>query len=51
MLKEKHNWQEKVAKVDINYSWQGGEKRVGPLNLVLTTYFGSINPYKNNDKA
>jgi len=27
------------------------EKKGGPLSLVITTYFGSTNPYKNNDKA
>jgi hypothetical protein len=27
------------------------EKKGGPLSIVSTTYFGSVNLYKNNDKA
>jgi len=27
------------------------ERKGGPLSLLITTYFGSTNPYKNNDKA
>jgi hypothetical protein len=30
-LKGKHNWQKKVAMVDVNYSWQGGKEKVGLL--------------------
>jgi hypothetical protein len=36
---------------DVNHVSQQGKKRTRPFSFVITTYFGSINPFKKADEA
>jgi hypothetical protein len=36
---------------DANHVWQQGKRRIGPFNITIIIYFGSINPYKKIDEA
>jgi hypothetical protein len=42
---------EKEIIVNVEHTWQRGKKRTKPSSFAITTYFGSTNPYKNNDEA
>ncbi len=37
--------------VNVEHTWQRGKKRTRPSRYAITTYFGSTNPYKNNDET
>ncbi len=41
----------KAIIVNVEHTWQRGKKRTRPSSSAITTYFGSTNPYKNNDEA
>jgi hypothetical protein len=41
----------KAIIVNVKYTWQRGKKRARPSSSAITTYFGSTNPYKNNDET
>jgi hypothetical protein len=41
-----------VAKLfEIDHSQQHGKKRVGAIRIIIISFFGSTNPYKNADDA
>jgi hypothetical protein len=42
---------EKAIIVNVEYTRQRGKKRTRPSSYAITTYFGSINTYENNDEA
>jgi len=42
---------EKAIFVNVKHTRQRGKKRTRPSSFAITTYFGSTNPYKNNDET
>jgi hypothetical protein len=40
-----------VKLFETNHRQQHGKKKVGAISFAITSFFGSINPYKNVDEA